>query len=144
MSTWPDLWCSRIVSTALIAGATTAGRATAHGGVALLWGLPTGSRTDLLSLPFFSYPTSSPSTCFGNLQPWCLIWYHTVGRELLHTSTSRSLSSVRMGCIRLVASGSGSSQAALEAAAFTGRRLVSQFTRGAALPTRRYTATCRH
>ena len=103
-----------------------------------------GSRTDLLSLPLLSYPTTSPSACSGNLQPWCLIWYHTVGRELLHTSTSRSLSSVRMGCIRLVASGSGSSQAALEAAAFTGRRLVSQVTRGAALPTRRYTATCRH
>ena len=61
VSTWPDLLCSRIVSIALIAGATTAGRATTHGGVALLWGLPTGSRTDLLSLPSYSLSTSSPT-----------------------------------------------------------------------------------
>ena len=143
--TWPELLHSRIVSTVVITGAATAGRATVHEGVALLWGLPTGSRTDLLSLPFYSLPTSSPTfCCYSNSWIQCLMWNHIVGYELNHSSTSRSLSSVRTGCIRLVASRPGSSQAAREAAAFIGRILVSQFVCGAALPTRRYTATCQH
>ena len=47
------------------------------------------------------YPPHLPLfCCYGNSRTQCLIWNHIVGCELNHSSTSRSLSSVRMGCIR--------------------------------------------